>query len=336
MLGSPLNSKGRASSVTLTPSTNRYPTPPASASPTQSSFHRQHPSSSKQQNSVNNLDRNIKARKRCSSLCERFPGDMSHRPLDVLRQETFAANRAPHLKKKHIPGADTIDSLDRSAFGLSYHHGGPYDATLLARNRTRRHAPIEALKSSNDEAIRATPKEFIKASIERHLPLQGTAVIPPGMAGIDGQIMQYEEGADLMREPDAPGGAYKRWPDMKYLPEDLKGKGEPSYSIEKAIKKDKHRKTVSGDRNNYEMYPLMSPKSPKSPKSPTYYSYGNNGRSRLGLEPTGVNNAWNSQLYPDYHGARQRGLSTGQRVGEGLKRRLENLAWIKKSAGTEC
>jgi hypothetical protein len=23
--------------------------------------------------------------------------------------------------------------------------------------------------------------------------------------------MRYEEGADLMREPDAPGGAYKRW-----------------------------------------------------------------------------------------------------------------------------
>jgi hypothetical protein len=26
--------------------------------------------------------------------------------------------------------------------------------------------------------------------------------------------MQYEEGADLMREPDAPGGAYKRWGDV--------------------------------------------------------------------------------------------------------------------------
>lgn len=69
MLGSPLNSKGRASSVTLTPSAKRYPTPPASASPTRSSFNRQHPppsSSSTQQNRDNELDRNSKGRKRCS------------------------------------------------------------------------------------------------------------------------------------------------------------------------------------------------------------------------------------------------------------------------------
>jgi hypothetical protein len=31
------------------------------------------------------------------------------------------------------------------------------------------------------------------------------------MEGYDGRPMTYEEGADLMREPDAPGGAYKRW-----------------------------------------------------------------------------------------------------------------------------
>jgi hypothetical protein len=34
------------------------------------------------------------------------------------------------------------------------------------------------------------------------------------MAGLDGKPMNYEEGADLMRESDAPGGAYKRWPGM--------------------------------------------------------------------------------------------------------------------------
>lgn len=139
---------------------------------------------------------------------------MSHRPLELLRQEAKAANRAPHLKKKHIPGADTIDSLDMSTFGLAYHHGGPYDATLLARNRTPKHAPVEALKSSNNEALKATPDEFIRDALERHLPLQGTAIIPPGMAGFNGQIMRYEEGSDLMRESDAAGGAYKRWPGM--------------------------------------------------------------------------------------------------------------------------
>lgn len=136
---------------------------------------------------------------------------MSHRPLDQVRKEAKTANRAPHLRKKHLPGADTIDSLDRSMLGGVYHHEGPYDATLLARNTSYQSSPVEAVRGTNEEAIRATPREKIKDSLDRHVPLQGTAVIPPGMAGVDGKPMEYEEGADLMREADAPGGAYKRW-----------------------------------------------------------------------------------------------------------------------------
>jgi hypothetical protein len=136
---------------------------------------------------------------------------MSHRPLDQLRREAKAADRAPHLKKRHMPGADTIDVLDKSMIGGAYHHEGPYDATLLARNTYYQNSPVEAVRETNAEAIRATPRENIKDSLVKHVPLQGTAVIPPGMVGYDGKEMQYEEGADLMREPDAPGGAYKRW-----------------------------------------------------------------------------------------------------------------------------
>lgn len=95
--------------------------------------------------------------------------------------------------------------------GMSYHHEGPYDATLLARNTNYKNSPVEAVRGTNEEAIRATPRENIKDSLDKHVPLSGTAVIPPGMAGLDGRPMQYEEGADLMREADAPGGAYKRW-----------------------------------------------------------------------------------------------------------------------------
>lgn len=136
---------------------------------------------------------------------------MSHRPLDQLRKETKAANRSPHLRKKHIPGADSIDALDKSMIGGLYHHEGPYDATLISRNTNAKSSPVEAVRSTNEEAIRATPREYIKDSLEKHVPLQGTAIIPPGMISWDGRIMQYEEGADLMREEDAPGGAYKRW-----------------------------------------------------------------------------------------------------------------------------
>ena len=139
---------------------------------------------------------------------------MSHRPLDQLRKEAKAADRSPHLKKRHMPGADTIDSLDDAVFGAKYHHEGPYDATLLARNTSYTSSPVEAVRGTNAEAIRATPRENIKDALDKHMPLQGTAVIPPGMAGMDGRPMNYEEGADLMREPDAAGGAYKRWADV--------------------------------------------------------------------------------------------------------------------------
>jgi hypothetical protein len=61
------------------------------------------------------------------------------------------------------------------------------------------------------EAIRATPREFIKDSLDRHVPLQGVAAIPAGETDMSGKVMDFQEGADLMREPDAPGGAYRRW-----------------------------------------------------------------------------------------------------------------------------
>jgi hypothetical protein len=59
---------------------------------------------------------------------------MSHRSLDQLCKEAKAADRAPHLKKKHMLGADVIDVLDKSVFRGVYHHEGLYNTTLLPRN----------------------------------------------------------------------------------------------------------------------------------------------------------------------------------------------------------
>lgn len=134
---------------------------------------------------------------------------MSHRPLDILKKEARAADRAPHLRRKHMPVTDTIDALD--TIGGTYHHGGPYDATLASRNRNKKYSPVAAVQDSNMEAIRATPREYIQDSLLKHKPLQGTATIPSGGADMSGNTINYEEGADLMREPDAAGGAYKRW-----------------------------------------------------------------------------------------------------------------------------
>ena len=176
-------------------------------------------------------------RRRTSSLNQRYPGDQTHRPLDMLKKDTRAAERAPHLRKKNQVGADSVDRLD-NLIG-EYHHEGPYDATLLARNTDYINSPIEAVSTTNEEALKATPREMIKDSVEKHRPLDGVAMVPPGKADRYGNTYNYTEGTDLMIEGDPPGGAYKRWPGVQYLPEDLKGKGEPSYSLEKALKEHK-------------------------------------------------------------------------------------------------
>lgn len=149
----------------------------------------------------------------------------------MLKKDDKLAHRSPHLRKHHQPLPDPVDVLDKSTF--KYHHEGPYDAALLVRNSSYNSSPVAALKITNGEAIKATPKDKIKDSLHDHRPLDGTAIVPPGHRDVFGQLYEYEEGTDLMREP---GADYKRWPGIQYHPDDLKGKGEPSYSIEKALK----------------------------------------------------------------------------------------------------
>lgn len=208
-------------------SRNGYPSPAASASPRRERFpqyqdnkgpsHREeafgnysggrprgfsnpHPPSASKQREESGISRN-------SSLRARYPGDQSVRPLDVIRNDTKKAHRSPHLRKKHHPGADVIDRLDRTTF--AYHHEGPYDAALLARNTSYKSSPVAAVAGSNEEALRATPRENIIDAIERHRPIEGVAEVPPGVADRFGRVLNYEEGADLQREP---GGDYRRWP----------------------------------------------------------------------------------------------------------------------------
>lgn len=125
----------------------------------------------------------------------------------MIKRDTKLAHRAPHLKKQAIPGADTIDRLD--GIGGNYHHEGPYDAALYARNMSPLTSPVAAVAASNEEALKATPKEYIMDAIHGHRPLDGTAIVPPGMPDRFGRVYEYEEGTDMMREN---GGNYKRWP----------------------------------------------------------------------------------------------------------------------------
>jgi len=174
--------------------------------------------------------------RRTSSLSARYPGDDSHKPLDIIRRDSQRAHRAPHLKKRHQPGADLIDRLDPAIGGRAYHHEGPYDAALLARNSSFQSSPVAALETSNAEALKATPAENIKDSLDRHMPLDGVAIVPPGVPDRFGRTYEYEEGADLLREPGGDGPGYKRWSDKDYSPDDLKGRSEPTFSLDRALK----------------------------------------------------------------------------------------------------
>ncbi|KAI9668967.1 MAG: hypothetical protein M1829_005195 [Trizodia sp. TS-e1964] len=251
--------------------------------------------------------------RRGNSLGERFEGDQSHRPLDMLKRDAKLANRAPHLRRKQIPGPDTIDNLD-SPVGGPYHHGGPYDVTLLARNIEFMSSPVAAVKDSNNEALRATPKEYIIDAIEKHKPLDGVAVIPPGVPDRLGRTLNYEEGTDLMIEV----GNYKRWPGVEYLPEDLKGKGEPSYSIEKALKEKERsltgrRRGFSEGNSSFELTSLRVAES------------SNGAVERRQHGPPSSYKEWERQM--------SRSNSTGKKVGESLKRRFGSLRRKQVQAG---
>lgn len=218
---------GVAKEATVSSTDKTYPSPPPSASP-------RHSRGGSGSHRSEFLGQGTRPR-RSSSLRERFPGDPSVRPLEQLAKEKAVADKARRTTKKHAIKPDTIDSLDASGIGR-YHHEGPFDATLLARNNSEYSSPVAAVAHGNEEALRATPHDRVVDSIQRHRPLDGVAAYPPGMTDINGVTYDYNEGDNVMLDENAGGGPYKRWAGVQYHPDDIKGKGEPSYTIEKALK----------------------------------------------------------------------------------------------------
>lgn len=101
-----------------------------------------------------------------------------------------------HYRKNRV-NPDIIDQLD-SASTLQYHHEGPYDAVYPERNVYSQRSPLEAVKDSNEEALRATPMYKIMDSVYRHRPLDGVAYYPSGMTDPEGQTYSYTEGDNMM------------------------------------------------------------------------------------------------------------------------------------------
>ncbi|KAF8476982.1 hypothetical protein BDZ91DRAFT_708468 [Kalaharituber pfeilii] len=190
-------------------------------------------------------------------------------PLAKIREEHKIAQRAPHLRRG-IP-TDTIDSLDGTFFGGGYyHHEGPYDATLAAR-QIPGHAPVDAVKYSNAQALAATPRANIMDSLLKHKPLQGVGLVPPGMVGPGGQIFDYEE-YDVQRKD----GMLGRWPGVEYLDTDIKGKGEPIFTIEeqeKALKAQRKLKQGVPYEKGKEMDTLLPEGRKRSVSDAARYPY---------------------------------------------------------------
>lgn len=98
--------------------------------------------------------------------------------------------------RKNRVNPDIIDQMDKATI-LQYHHEGPYDAVYPERNVYSTRSPLEAVKDSNEEALRATPMNKIMDSVVRHQPLDWVAYYPPGTTDPEGQTYSYTEGDNM-------------------------------------------------------------------------------------------------------------------------------------------
>ncbi|KAL1838119.1 hypothetical protein VTJ49DRAFT_3024 [Mycothermus thermophilus] len=100
---------------------------------------------------------------------------------------------------------DVVDALDETGAAL-YHHEGPFDAALRARNSSPdpRRNPLDALRDSNSEA----PPGCVLDAIYRGVPLPGT----PGGRDFVGRRGEDEE---------VVCGGWKRWSYLPYQADDL-------------------------------------------------------------------------------------------------------------------
>jgi hypothetical protein len=199
---SPDHGRGPSSEISRKPVSSQIPSPPNSGKlPPKDSPYRVEAFSAYDNGRPKSGEYEHRTRSRGNS--------MNQTPLESARYDVKVAHRSPHLKKKHIPGADLIDRLDVGPDGTPFHHEGPFDAALFARNTSKKTSPLEAVRDSNREALRATPRENIRDSLERHKPLDGVAVVPPGEQDQMGRTYRYREGDNM---ETSFGGDYKRVP----------------------------------------------------------------------------------------------------------------------------
>lgn len=131
-------------------------------------------------------------------------GAPEHYPVEPKRRRDSSVpqrsrSQRIYSRDSQLVNPDIIDQLD-NVTAYSYHHEGPYDAVCPERNRVSQNSPLEAVRESNEEALRATPRDKIIDCLNSHRPLDGTAFFPPGTTDRNGQTYDYEEGSNMMND----------------------------------------------------------------------------------------------------------------------------------------
>jgi hypothetical protein len=129
-----------------------------------------------------------------------------------------------HKVRRELP-PDIIDRMDDSVPpSLLRHHSGPFDAVTKSAYLSKNKSPLAALEHSNEEALKATPEISIRDSLNKHVPLQNTAIVPPGEpipGGLPDEVLSYKE-ENLL-------GDVGRWEGIEYDDDDRRAKGHPGW-----------------------------------------------------------------------------------------------------------
>ena len=280
--------------------------------------------------------------RRGGSLRERYPGDMSHRPLDMLKRDHRVADRAPHLPNHHRQQpSDVIDSLDHTGPvpDATYHHDGPFDPTMKARNVKPKYSPVEAVKDSNMEALKATPVDYLKDALDKHVPLQGTAVVPPGEQDLAGRTMRYKEDRIVSLTCHTPASIHNLHELQPYLQDNWKVKSEASLAVEREDRDRKGkrvlRKPVFGSSSAIaiEMQPPCS--TGRKTDSDTYVRHQSVSNFDQPPPPPPKDSPDDFISYP-IHGNIHRRNTTGRSLAESIRRRFGSLRRRKAPAERVC
>ena len=157
-----------------------------------------------------------------ASSSDQIPKPISSEPSADCNAESTPFPSKPHKSQpsSQLP-LDIIDLMDDSVPpSLLRHHNGPFDPVTRSAYLLPHKSPLAALQHSIEEILKATPEVSIRDSLNKHVPLQNTAVVSPGElvpGGLPDERLDYRE-ENLI-------GDVGRWEGVEYDEDDRRAKG---------------------------------------------------------------------------------------------------------------